>query len=388
MEANLQGAILVRATLEETLLNKACLKGAYLYRANLKDAILIGADLEEADLERSDLSGALLYEANLKGAYLYAAVLKGTKLRRANLEGAVILREGHLEGAHLQRATLGGNETLPLTNLRNVFFDEATNLRDITLGNMKHGFVRLADVHWSNVNLAVINWDPIAMLGDERDAHQCRKQRDSWIVQLNMLEQAIRANHQLVAILQNQAMLEEADYFGYRTQGFHRKVLQLQFLLQLERLWEKLHRENTGVEIVQMDRSMVKRTWMWKVAVQIGRGVTELWHWLQRTWVWKVVLVIGQGIYRLWCWFQTTWVWKIIVKLGKIRIRLMAVVAWAWWCVTQRGKYYFRAFSWPIGRLWIQARTYISLLLVSRLRNSQEFTTNFIIFSLFWTLWS
>jgi|SRR5579872_1403130 len=55
-------------------------------------------------------------------------------------------------------------------------------------------------------------------------------------------------------------------------------------------------------------------------------------------------------------------------KVRKSRIRLVAVVAWAWWCVTQRGKYYFRAFSWPVGRLWIQAGTYISLLLASSLR--------------------
>ena len=291
MEAHLQEAILVRANLQGTLLNKAHLEKAYLYRACLKDAVLIGAILDEADLERADMAGALLYEAHLKGAYLYAAILKGAKLRGAHLEGAD-LHEGHLEGADLQKAILGGNETLPLTNLRNVFFDEATNLRDITLGNLEHGFVRLADIHWSDVNLAVISWGPVTMLGDERDAHQCRQNGESWKVQLNMLYQAIRANHQLVAILQDQAMLEEADYFGYRAQVLHRKVLQLQLLMQLQ------------------------KTWIWKLGVGIGLAIVGLWRWFQTTGVWRAMVQVGHGIYNVWRWFQTTGVWRAMVKIG------------------------------------------------------------------------
>ncbi len=307
MEADLQEAILVRANLQATLLNKVCLKEAYLYMACLKEAILIGADLEGADLEKANLEDALLYEANLKGAYLHAANLKGAKLRNAHLEGAD-LHEGHLEGADLQKAILGGNETSSFTDLRGVFFDDATNLRDITLGNIKHGFTRLADVHWSNVNLAVINWELVTMLGDEHDIHQGGYKGASRNVQLALFQGAIRANHQLVAILQDQAMLEEADYFAYRAQVLHRKLLQLQLLLQLERLWEKLQGTWMRRLLVRIGR-WLQRIWIWKLAAQIGR-------WIQSSRLWRVVVAIGQGIHRAWQWFQTTRIW--LLEFGSI----------------------------------------------------------------------
>ena len=277
--ANLQGAYLRRANLKKAHLNQAHLEGANLWEAHMEEAALIGANLEGADLHKAHLDGAFLYEAHLEGADLRATNLKGAKLCWTHLEGAD-LREAHLEGADLQWAVLEGRlvpsddlqriqdgdksfpQTLSPADLRSAFFDSATNLRDITLGN-RDGFVPLADVHWGGVNLAVINWDSVTILGDEREVHQFRRGGFNERAQLVAFQQAIRANHQLAAVLQDQAMLGEADHFAHRAQVLHRKLLQLQLLLHVASLWEK-----------------IQKTLVWESVVEIGQDIMKPWHWL------------------------------------------------------------------------------------------------------------
>ena len=99
--ANLAGAILEEANLERANLEGANLRGAYLEeafleRANLKRAFLVGANLK-----RAFLVGANLERANLKGANLAGAFLQWADIERANLVGA------NLEGANLEGANLG-----------------------------------------------------------------------------------------------------------------------------------------------------------------------------------------------------------------------------------------------------------------------------------------
>ena len=85
--ANLAGAILRGADLENADLVGAILREADLRGANLRRAILRGADLAEADLRGADLREANLRRANLRGAILRYADLAETNLAEANLRG-------------------------------------------------------------------------------------------------------------------------------------------------------------------------------------------------------------------------------------------------------------------------------------------------------------
>ncbi len=224
--AHLQGVNLYEAHLEEANLYEAHLERADLRKANLKKAVL-----DSAQLERSHMS-----EVHLEGADLRAAHLKGADLRAAHLEGAILI-EAHLEGANLKGAFLEarsigkeneeGSIRLDPADLRGAYFDSATNLESAKLGNEKLGFVSLADVRWENVNLAVIDWGQVSMLGDEYKALQMKqraKSADSNDEDLNVYRAAVRANRQLAAVLRNQGMNEEASRFAYRAQKLQRVV--------------------------------------------------------------------------------------------------------------------------------------------------------------------
>lgn len=119
--ANLQGARLWEANLEEINLAAANLQGANLWSANL----------EKANLRSSNLKGAILNLANLKGAALLDTNLEGSSLLKANLEGASLLNSNlvgvNLGGANLQGAYLS-QANLSKANLGGV------NLKDATLG--------------------------------------------------------------------------------------------------------------------------------------------------------------------------------------------------------------------------------------------------------------
>ena len=93
--ANLKGANLSWANLEE-----ANLSWANLSWANLKGANLSWANLEWANLEGANLSWANLKGANLEGANLSWANLEGANLEEANLSWA------NLKGANLKGANL------------------------------------------------------------------------------------------------------------------------------------------------------------------------------------------------------------------------------------------------------------------------------------------
>jgi hypothetical protein len=83
---------------------------ADLRGADLRGANLSGADLNEADLNGADLSGADLRWADLRWANLREADLRGADLRWADLRGADLrwanLREADLRGADLRGANL------------------------------------------------------------------------------------------------------------------------------------------------------------------------------------------------------------------------------------------------------------------------------------------
>lgn len=105
--ANLTGAKLVGADLEDGYLVGVYLWGADLRDANLRYANLTGAklggaNLRVADLEGANLEGAYLGGADLEDGYFRAAILTEANLRNANLRNADLL------GANLRGAILGG----------------------------------------------------------------------------------------------------------------------------------------------------------------------------------------------------------------------------------------------------------------------------------------
>lgn len=103
--ANMSGARLAGADLQEAHFEEAGLEGA-----ELSDAWLTAATLYSARLERASLAGAILIGANLANAALQGAELSGAKLYGADLRGAGLQAAGltfaHLHGARLQDADL------------------------------------------------------------------------------------------------------------------------------------------------------------------------------------------------------------------------------------------------------------------------------------------
>src|SRR5215204_5490480 len=141
-EANLYGAYLQEAYLEEADLLGANLQEAYLQEANLQRANLFRANVEGADLQGANLQRASLYEANLIGAYLQEANLQEAYLQGANLQEAYLqeaylqeanlegadLQEADLQGAYLQGAKLRGAQNLIQGQVEQAFGDDDTTL--------------------------------------------------------------------------------------------------------------------------------------------------------------------------------------------------------------------------------------------------------------------
>src|SRR6266571_2167155 len=191
---------------------------------------LRGADLHGVDLQNLPLSriqGGLTVkewdDATSEQREMASVHLEGASLSGAHLNDA-FLRSAHLEGANFKKARLAG------ANLELAFFDSGTNLSGISLESNGHAFVSLAEVHWGDANLAVVDWKSVSMLGDEYRARQ--KERNGKVkdrlTRLKEYEGAVRANRQLAIALQAQGMNEQAAGFAYRAQKLQRKVFWLQ----------------------------------------------------------------------------------------------------------------------------------------------------------------
>lgn len=250
--AYLQGASLREAFMEKANLYEAHLEGATLSGSRLKAASLSGAHLEGASIGGARLENAFLRNTHLEGARLYGARLDRASLIGANLEGAM-MRRVHLEGASLAGAALGGKrmapddlsrirqwapdfpEMLRPADIQRTFYDTASVLDNISLGNKQNGYAELADAHWGDANLAVVRWTDgraAITLGDEREARQ-RTTPDgktkTRAERLADLERAVRANRQLAVALQAQGLNEDAGRFAYRAQVLQARVLRRQY---------------------------------------------------------------------------------------------------------------------------------------------------------------
>jgi uncharacterized protein YjbI with pentapeptide repeats len=198
-------------TISASIMAEVNLEGAFLNDVHLERANLRRAHMQRTELYEAHLEGADLLLAQLSESFLYKTHLEVSNLKRANLETANLSR-AHLEGCNLCLAS----------------FNSRTILENIKLGNEKFGFATLSDVDWNGVNLAVVNWSQIKMIGDEQVARQSktleRKKKDK-ARRLEEYEAAVRANRQLAIVLRNQGLNEEADHFAYRAQLLQRKVL-------------------------------------------------------------------------------------------------------------------------------------------------------------------
>ncbi|MGZ3642577.1 MAG: pentapeptide repeat-containing protein [Ktedonobacteraceae bacterium] len=222
--AHLEGTDLREVHLERANLSAAYLQDAYLYNAHLEDAYLSEAHLEGADLRAARLEGADLSEAYLERADLSEAHLERTDLKGAHLE-QVGLRAAHLEGTDLNGAHLEGS------NLSGAFFTSVTNLRGVHLGDEKSGFVLFAGVRCGDVDLSVVDWAQMNILGDEYQARRREKDNGEAKDSTTRLEEyrtAVRANRQLAVALRGEGLNEEAARYAYRAQRLQRVVLRRQ----------------------------------------------------------------------------------------------------------------------------------------------------------------
>lgn len=249
--AHLEGASLREAFMEKANLYEAHLEGATLSGTRLKTASLSNAHMEGASVGGARLENAFLRNTHLEGARLFGARLDRASLIGAHLEGAM-LRRVHLEGASLASASLGGRrmehddlsrirqwapdfpEVLRPADLQRTFYDTASVLDNVVLGDRQYGYAELADAHWGDANLAVVRWTDgraAIILGDEREAHQHTTpegKAKTRAERLADLERAVRANRQLAVALQAQGLNEDAGRFAYRAQVLQAGVLRRQ----------------------------------------------------------------------------------------------------------------------------------------------------------------
>src|SRR6266566_1650462 len=191
-----------------------------------KGLVLFGADLGHVDLSELPLARIA---GSPKEAWMYmydrpqmeaAAIhLEGADLKHSHLEEAD-LSLVHLEGANLGHAHLEGaflgDTHLEGADLMGAFFDGTTELASVVLCN-KFNAVSLIDVHWGDVNIAVVDWSSLSILGTERIA------KETYLPNYRYYEPA-RAYRQLTVVLRNQGLNEQADHFAYRAQLMQRKV--------------------------------------------------------------------------------------------------------------------------------------------------------------------
>ena len=214
-----------------------------------------GVHLERADLSGAHLEGALLRGAFLQGVSLRATILEQAVLFQAHLEQAY-LRKAHLEGANLMYAHLEGTylrkACLKGADLRHAICDNTTNLEKTTLVDKQWGCIMLADVHWGDCNLALVDWRRIVPLGDEALARSSSlssvhkkplKEKQHY---LDTYQAAARAYRQLANAMRAQGMNEEAMPFAYRSQVLQRAILWRHLLWGTDISFEE-QTQHTGV---------------------------------------------------------------------------------------------------------------------------------------------
>jgi hypothetical protein len=226
-------------TKEQRIMAAVSMEGSYLRGTHLESACLRSACLEKANFRQAHLERADLGRSQLKGANL-----RGTRLERTDLWGA------YLGGADLNGARL-----------------EKAQLSNVILANEKHVGPQLADVHWDDANLAVVEWSQLKMLGDEYEAKQGKrsdgKKKDK-ATRLREYRRAVRANRQLAVALQEQGINEDAVRFAYCAQVLQKRVW-----------WFQMTQH--GVKMRQREQALGAWLFSWFLFLLAGYGY-RLWR--------------------------------------------------------------------------------------------------------------
>ncbi|GAC1457371.1 MAG: hypothetical protein PVSMB2_12180 [Ktedonobacteraceae bacterium] len=158
---------------------------------------------------------------------------KDVQLTRADIEWLLATHEqgrGPIDWSdHSQRARQGID--LRGADLRHAICDNATTLEKVTLFDKTWGCVLLADIHWGDCNLALLDWRRMVPLGDDTLARSLSLHDDSKKPikekqhHLDTYQAAARANRQLANAMRAQGMNEEAMPFAYRAQVLQRAIL-------------------------------------------------------------------------------------------------------------------------------------------------------------------
>ena len=187
------------------------LRGAHLVDAHLEGSCLDYADMAHADLRGCHLEGASLWSVNLREANCDGAHLEGTDLWNAHLEGAYLYRS-YLQRARLHEAYLAG-----------------AHFNDLHLTDEDGVGPMVADIHWEGVNLSIVRWSSVRILGDDYLALEGERAGATHdrARRIQALKSAMRANQQLALALQTQGMTDDASRFSYRSRVLGRKLLAL-----------------------------------------------------------------------------------------------------------------------------------------------------------------
>jgi uncharacterized protein YjbI with pentapeptide repeats len=218
--AHLEGVHMEGACLEHACLQSAYLDGAYLEDANLRHADCFEASLDGAWLWSVHGEEARLWCASMREAQFFSTHLERADLSEARLDGAELM-EVFLEGANLKHACLAG------ATLYRVYFDYATQLLMIDLGDDARGLASLSHIRWGEADIDGISWSRVPMLGNEVEASQkiddhgepksLKRRRGDY-------RGAITATRQLARALQAQGFDEEAAYFALRARRLERTL--------------------------------------------------------------------------------------------------------------------------------------------------------------------
>jgi len=279
------------ARLEDAQLSFAHLKGGFFNEAHLENADLGGASLEEAFFTQAHLENADLGGASLEGAYFRLAQMRSASLSGAHLEradfGSAWLEKVDFSGAHLQGARLYGTHLegadlseahLEGAELCSTFFDQSTKLEEVVLKNKASGCALLADIHWGEVNVTVVDWSQVTMLGDEQRARQRKEDGKAKDSETRLSEHfaAIRANRQLAVVLQEQGLNEDAARFAYHAQVLQRKAFWFQMTQHLAtRQKKRLQRFRTRrphIKLRQRAKSLGAWLFSWFLFLLAGYG--------------------------------------------------------------------------------------------------------------------
>lgn len=158
--ANLQGATLWLAQLQNAQFDGAQMQSTNLLYAQMQGANLSFAKLQAAELWFTQLQGADLFNADLHGANLISAELQGAKLKEANLQGTLIIganfQGANMHSVQMQGADLIGNKIGSFRLLSNGIKANANNFDLTNLTGTYFHNVEIWGINFLTINVSIL----------------------------------------------------------------------------------------------------------------------------------------------------------------------------------------------------------------------------------------